>query len=533
MSGNLSFGTSLLAIIDHENTEQPESSVSLRYVILKGKKIIDSAQCSPEQLPSLPGGQRYFSILSNLAYFERSEITAPKANMLEISARRFIDSESIFNEPYRLRYNVTSQSESRFTTDILALPEVDYKTEIKDLAIEEHPVTSLYTVESSIAALIKEVTDKVVIIFWARNESFLSLLVENGSVLFKRSDRVNHEADFTEETGQNKYEKLISSGQRDIEMSARQIVRNDVERFICLGDLVDADLKQTWDIALPNGNGKASSDKDEKTASEKLEQDLLALFDAQGTSVHDKEILCQPELYGLTYVNPAFNLLDSNYRQTVKSHSTIIPFIFLMYIAGIILLGMGGFNFYEASSSYEKFDKQKKIIRIKVTELSSHIPSHKTLDTLQTIIDYSEKEKNELRIDRFLAWLTKETPDGILITSLEIKTINDAVQKAMPSADPFGRGGGGGGGGGGTPNMFAPKDDAGGADENNKKTFEITLACDIDGNYEEAKNLSIDYVKKLSKKSNLSESSFEYLPYTSRRGKAILTSTMNANPQDF
>ncbi len=550
---DFSLGDTLLVTIDPGSGDVLQNKPVARYACLKGNLILKEGTCSVGELTKLPGKDRRFSFFSNLCFFERSELAVPKENMLELAARRFVDGESVFTEPYRVRCRVVSKVEKRFQADIAAIPETDFKQSCDDLNIEEQPAGLLVTRENAIAALIGRVTSEPVIVFWAGEESFFSLLVENGSVLAQRVEQPDPDlALYADSLNDNPYKTLLDAGERAMEMAARH-ARMDVFLRLKLGRLHPAFPKSDDDkpaldheeeqpelpeiqepsleleskpgeSAIPTLDDLALPDKAD--SSKELEEKLLQIFAArQATDESCLSPLFYPEVFGLPFVNPSLNFLDSAYQHRIKAYKLAMPVAVAIVFCSLIIAVLGGFRLYKAVAMQDDFQLRKENISRGIAALAPRIPDPKTLETLQTIIDLSEREKNELRVDRFLAWLSNGTPAGVFIRKLTVK----------PEGPETGQDDDGFSGAGnsfqretrfGSPSGEQPSE--------SKLGFEVEIQAVIRGNYEQTKKLSVQFVRELSKKTKLSNSNLIFTPDADGEdGVAVFSSSLVAMAGDI
>lgn len=423
------------------------------------------------------------------AYLERNRFSVANRRLLGLRLRQYIESESVFNEPFRLRHRplAPSTGEASLEVDMVAVAEQEIEPVARCLAIGERPLHSLVTVEMAIAALVRQVSAEPVIILWARDDVLLALLVHNGGVLARRLRRLGS-GDYTNDgmPGHAQFEQaeVMASTLRS---AAKRLLREEVSLLLPLGEL-DARLRYSEDASdylfLLRPDNRA----------EGLKQKLGRLFVLPDPT----SVPRYPELYGLAFVEGAFNLLPSDYRHHVRALSWVRPVAAGAVAAaiGAALAGAGDLN--RALALEQVTAAQSSGLQAPAAALARRIPPRAQASA--GLAQVMKHQRNGLRVDRFLAWLSAEIPDGVTVESVSIRALPRTGSRRGASATLAGQ-------------------------------YSVAVAFQAYGDYAQSERLAAAMVQRLAARIVLTDSSFTYTPHDG--GTATLSATLAVTSSDF
>ena len=415
-------GPRLLAVV-----EPPSGGAhgTARYALMSGKQIVQAGSCAPNALLQIPAATTRVAFLSQMSYLERLTLTAPKRGLLEMAARRHVNEEQIFTGPYRLRLRVAATSGQQFVTELVAALQSDLDAVLEEVRPAARPVTLLLPAECAIAALLAKATPHPAVAHWARGDLFLSLLIADNAVVARRVER-RASATWSD------YNALIESNTRLFEAEARQKLGREVQASVYFGELYDM-MQRSAAAPAEGGIGarprrRGPADGADGRAREPspdaflgdIEARIAKLFvNADGTDA-TAEVFHQPELYGLAFARQDFSLLESGYQHEVLAHRYARPAAAAAAAAGVVLLYWGGTSLLRALAMHEEFvTRQTKLVRL-TQELEPRIPTPNAVEALLSTLRLSQQQQNEMRVDRFLAWLSRVTPPGVILDSVNI-----------------------------------------------------------------------------------------------------------------
>ena len=484
--------TTLLAVV-----EPPSGGAhgTARYALMSGKQIVQAGSCAPNALLQIPAATTRVAFLSQMSYLERLTLTAPKRGLLEMAARRHVNEEQIFTGPYRLRLRVAATSGQQFVTELVAALQSDLDAVLEEVRPAARPVTLLLPAECAIAALLAKATPHPAVAHWARGDLFLSLLIADNAVVARRVER-RASATWSD------YNALIESNTRLFEAEARQKLGREVQASVYFGELYDM-MQRSAAAPAEGGIGARPAVEGRRMAPTvarepspdaflgDIEARIAKLFvNADGTDA-TAEVFHQPELYGLAFARQDFSLLESGYQHEVLAHRYARPAAAAAAAAGVVLLYWGGTSLLRALAMHEEFvTRQTKLVRL-TQELEPRIPTPNAVEALLSTLRLSQQQQNEMRVDRFLAWLSQVTPPGVILDSVNI----------VPSGP--GR-------------------------------YSVNLNATIAGSYSETRDISFTFLKNLSPKVSLEANQFAYQPGSDKAsGSATFASRVTALAAQF
>ncbi|WXG54192.1 MAG: hypothetical protein RNU03_05720 [Candidatus Sedimenticola sp. (ex Thyasira tokunagai)] len=408
MSMTLLSGKELLLAVVPGGDGQPV----LHYAMVDGRRIRKVGEGEPAGLT----GPMRAAVFSPAGYFERVDLAAPSPKLLPLAARRHLDAELVFDEPYRLRVRSRVKRERTIAADMAAMPELDLDTAVALLPLEEQPCLQMVPVELAIAALVRKATAEPVIVLWEKGGVLLSLLIAEGMIEARTRENVSAE----------NRELVIARAEASLRTSASHRGEGR-EIFLTLG---------MGDLC---GHG---ADLGEKSV-EVFEKKLAKLYRGRRGMAADI-VLRSPELYGLPFVDDDWNFQEKNYRDQVQSWRYAKPVAAAAGVAGILFALYGGFQHLQAMNAASEFDKrQAKLLQTQV-EIGRILPSEQAMATARSGLQVQVQSLSEVRLDHMLDWLTHLVPEGVIIRSLVVEPEppprgggRTAAVKHPPGQKPF------------------------------------------------------------------------------------------------
>ena len=375
----------LLAVVPDKDGEPV-----VRYANVNGRRILRAG----EGAPSHRSGPVRAAIFSLDSYFEQLDLVAPSTKVLPLAARRHVDAELIFeDESYRLRAHSRAKRERTIATDIAAMPESDLEIATSLLPLERRPCMQMVPIELSIAALVRRVTTKPVIVLWEKGGVLLSLLIADGMVLTRMREMVTDES----------RETVIDRAETGLRTAAsRSGGKCDISQVLFMGDLCDR--KAT-------GVEKAA----------KLFEDRVARLYRVGRKLPKNTVLLDPELYGLPFVEADWNFMEAAYRDQVKAWRYARPVAALSGLTGAAFAVYGGLLHMQALGVGSDFDTQRDRLGETLAEIKQIRPSDEAMATVRSGLKVQLESLSEVRLDHMLDWLTHLVPDGVVIRDLQVE----------------------------------------------------------------------------------------------------------------
>ncbi|MCF8212151.1 MAG: hypothetical protein K9K38_22530 [Rhodoferax sp.] len=384
-------------------TDAAGGTSQLRFVRLgMGRKVTATGTVAVADLPS---GTARLAFYTRGAYFSQTETERRPAKLLVIQARRLIDAELAFNEPFRARQRATAvPGEGRQNLALAAVSEADYALLVSQLPLARRPFACITPAECAMAALLGKLSREPVRLLWRRGSQMLGLLVRQGEILARHATRVEHDAGADESAFALRVLPLLGA-------SAARFAPGDAT------DLLPTLALGEWG-ALPAGFDSA--------VGAGLRVQLQALF--TGAPVDD--VAHWPELYGLRFVADNFNFLGGDYLAEVQGVQLARPLVLAASLAALATGLWAAATVVQGLNLNQGLEQRRTTLATALQTLDSQRPKPEELERLKRRLGVQSALEG-LRLDRFLAWVSANTPPGVIIRRLEVN------RSATPAAAPL------------------------------------------------------------------------------------------------
>ncbi|NMM26781.1 MAG: hypothetical protein HHJ12_05685 [Glaciimonas sp.] len=363
------------------------------------------------QLADLPPGEARLAFYTRTAFFSHVETKKQPAKMLPIQVRRLIDAELAFNEPFRACQRVTAAGEGRQDLAMAAVAEADYALVVSRLPLVQRPFACITAIECALAALVGQVTKEPVRLLWRRDKHLLGLLVERGEIYARHAARVEGGVAQDEAAFAERVLPLLSTAAN---RSGRAgITGRDVVITLALGE---------WGELPEGGDGKIGAG---------VQSQLQALF--PGAPVGD--VSTWPELYGLPFVSADFSFLTPGYQTEVDGVRLTRPLLWAAAGATVLFAMVAAFASIQANGINSQREVRSNALQSKLQSVGL-LPNPDDIEKLKRRLGVQSTLEG-IRLDRFLAWVSKNTPKGVIIRKLEVnRDTSVATVPAPPSSIP-------------------------------------------------------------------------------------------------
>jgi len=490
--------------------EAPEAR-RVRYAILNGRKVKRHGECTLLQLQGLGGRDFRASFFSRSGYFGRSQAQTENTRLANVVARRFIDAEMLFTEPYRLRLTTHLVSENEVLLKLMAAAEIDCLRVEDFLPLDTNPVSLATLEEVAIAALVAKVTIEPVLVSFARAERFLSLVVENGEVRQRRLENINPGDMAAAEAAAQRAEMMVGSELAG-EIAVGGGSAKEVAIKIYMGDLRPL---------------AASANAARDYASREVEKKIAA-------QIQGADALFEPELFGLSFVARKWNFLEDEQVHKAFAWQAAFP-VSMLLCGGAVALGLMASADMVSNSGVSGQVEAEYTRQVAARDaLTQRIPKDQELSRFKNLTDLLKQRSDQVRVDRLLSWMTQELPPGITISSIQMYREGD-VAPELPSQPGVTSGGED------VLTKFfgtnAPNKDAA-ADKNQSKKaakgptdkYVVRLELNLPGTYSTVEEMAANTIRRLSPKLSFVRS---HLSYDAEKDRARLVSELSARAEDF
>lgn len=431
-----------------------------RYVLVSGSRVLSEGECAPGELPRSAEARAAF--FSRSGYFDRTEVEVRSARTLPFQARRIIEGALAFNEPFKVRFAAAETNSGRHRLDLVAAPDVDIRAALEALPLMNVPFTRLALAETSIAALVGLETEEPVIVLWMRGGVVVGMLVENGVVLARTVDR-----------------PLPGGGEDDL--------LSRVERVRIAMATAARRLFQDNEVTLtlPLGELLGTSDLGADAPSRAIGNRLARRFSGAANNA----VLAWPELFGLTAVPACYSLLESGYQEEARAsrYATLVGSALLVF--GVAIGAAAFWQYLGLESSQQSFASRNAKLAADYAAVKQKLPTAEQLSVLQQRTNM-EAGLTDFRVDDFLGWVSRITPDGALVRRLSVTR--------APSA--------------GAPATQATA----------SKELVMTIEWEVSGDYASVEKQTAGLLARLGERSKLSDNRLDYKPGQNARFTTVL-----------
>lgn len=455
---HMGLGKQLLVTLVDDGT----TALRARYAQVSGSRVVAEGECAPRELPSAAEARAVF--FSRSGYFDRVEAEVRNARTLPFQARRIIEGAMAFNEPFKVRFASANISEGRYRLDLAAVADADIRTALETLPVANLPFSRLVLAETAIAALVGSETDEPAGVLWMRGGIVIGALVEKGVVLARSMDRPATSGGERTAAGGGELGERIERVWGSVAVAARRLFPGrEVTLALALGELV--------------GKGGVTD-----VASRTLEARLAKRF--PGAS--ENAVLLWPELYGLASVQACYSLLDPGYQEEalVSRYATRVGGVLLA--CGVAVAAVASWQYFNWRNAEASFAERNAKLETEYAVVKKKLPSPEQLAALEQRL-HKPSGGTDFRVDDFLAWVSRITPEGALIRRLGVAAPAGA---AAPAAA-------------GSPLV-------------------VTIEWDVPGDYANVEKLTAGLLVSLGARTRLSNSKLEYKPGGNARFTTVL-----------
>lgn len=435
------------------------TALRARYVLVSGSRVLSEGECAPAELPRSAEARAAF--FSRNGYFDRTEVEVRNARTLPFQARRIVEAALAFNEPFRVRYAAAETNSGRHRLDLAAAPDADIRAAQEALPLTRVPFTRLALAETSIAALVALETDEPVTVLWMRDSVVLGLLVQSGVVLARSVDRP------------------MPGGEDDL-MARVERIRNAMATAA-------RRLFQDKDVTLtlPLGELLGTSDLGADAPSRAIGNRLARRFSGASSNA----VLAWPEMFGLATVPACYSLLEPGYQEEAQAsrYATLLGGALL--VIGVAVGAAAFWQYLGWEVSQQSFQTRNAKLAADYAAIKQKLPSPEQLATLQQR-NQMQAGLTDFRVDDFLSWVSRITPDGALVRRLSV-TKGQAAPGA-PAAQAAG------------------------------KDLVMTIEWEVSGDYANVEKQTAGLLVRLNERSKLSDNKLEYKPGQNARFTTVL-----------
>lgn len=488
-------GTVLMAA-GELRAEAPETQ-RVRYAVMYGRKVSQQGECALQDIHLLGGWRVCSSFASRSTYFGQTSVQTANKRLAPVLARRYLDGEVLFNEPYRLRVQPGASTDLAVQLEMQAVAEADCLRLESLLPMATQPV-SLHTPEEvAIAHLVAKATSEPVTVLFGRGQRLVAFVCEKGHVANRRTEAMPAD-EAARDTTLFRLSTAVSSGyvSPEADNAPKEVVLS-----IYMGELCAYALK-----------GAAARDY----ASRELEKQIARC-------VTGGDALAHPEVFGLAHVPNRWNFLGPLQQQHARTWQMALPASALM---GLVALGFAinvVADLANQPMSGSALAAKRQQTTAEHEALVKRIPDEKSLAAFKELSQLAQERHEQLRADRLLAWVSQQLPTGITITALQFYRADSGVVKGRSGTKNLGQ------------DMLNKLKDIqpnieSKTEKKDPKSYEVVLALSLAGPYDVVETQAGEVIKNLSTKFNFEQS---LLDFDATKNRAQLTSVLNTYAKEF
>lgn len=378
----------------------------VRYVVLNGREVLQQGQGPVDELHKLKSGSIRLSLDSPANVTERVRLRALARRFVPVLVQRHLADSGVFTERFRFRSSVAWLRQGEAEADVLAMLEDDAELAQELMPAQDRPLTHLVTAEAAVAAFIKAATRAPVLVHWWHQGGLRSLGVRDGHVIWQRMQPSIHgRADTPPEGWRTLLEAAGSTAPLEFSGAHVHVVRLGAGPWAASGE---------W---ATNG-------------SRDITQRLASIFHGVPAS----DVLAQPELFGLMYVQRAQSLIVNGYRQRVTAWHWAPSVSALAALVGAVSLGTGIWWHAQAGREQAMLQIDTTTLAAQAQTLQQLRPPAEAVTALRSAAWRETALGANLRTDHFLRELLAQIPRGAQVQRLSMQR-NDIANARLKLQD--------------------------------------------------------------------------------------------------
>lgn len=378
----------------------------VRYAVLRGREVLQQGQGPADELPRLKAGSIRLGLDSPANVTERVRLRALARRFVPVLVQRQLADSGVFTERFRFRSRVAWLRQGEAEVDVLAMLEDDAELAQELTPAQERPLTHLVTAEAAVAAFVKAATRAPVLVHWWHQGSLRSLGVRDGRVVWQRvQPSIHARGDAPPESWRTLLDAAASTAPLEFSGAHVHVVRLGAGPWAAGGE---------W---ATNG-------------SRDITQRLGSLF----RGVSSADVLAQPELFGLHYVQRAQSLIVNGYRQRVTAWQWAPAVAALASLVGAVSLGTGIWWHVLADRNQASLQLDAATLTAQAESLQQLLPPTEALTALRSAAWRDTALGADLRTDHFLRELLAQIPSGTQVQRLSMQR-NDAATARLKLKD--------------------------------------------------------------------------------------------------
>ncbi len=378
----------------------------VRYAVLRGREVLQQGQGPVDELQGLSASAIRLSLDSPANVTERLRLRALARRFVPVLVQRHLADSGVFTERFRFRSQVVWLRQGEAEVDVMAMLEDDAELAQDLLPAQERPLTHLATAEAAVAALVGAATAAPVLVHWWHEGGLRSLGVRDGRVVWQRvQPSIHGKADAAPEGWRTLLDTAASTAPLEFSGAHQQVLRLGAGPWAASGE---------W---ATNG-------------SRELVQRIAALV----RGLPGAEVLAQPELYGLLFVQRRQSLIVNGYRQRVTAWHWAPPVAALASLVGVVALGTGIWWHALADRDQAALRLEASTLNAQAQTLQQLRPPAEAVSALRSAAWRETALGANLRTDHFLRELLAQMPAGVQLQRLNMQR-NDVANARLQLQD--------------------------------------------------------------------------------------------------
>ncbi|MDH5693582.1 MAG: hypothetical protein OEZ47_10805 [Gammaproteobacteria bacterium] len=437
---------------------------------------------------------------SPYALFSFRSINSHNKKVVPIRLHKAIEDEGYFDSDFKLRIDHLKGNGDEFSTQLVAVSEPELTSLRNRLGKDQNLQQYCSTpVESAITDLLSKLIGNDFAFLYFSPPFYSLNLVVNSIVVKRTVERFSDSHSDSEfslgnfNTSENDAQKIKNTIDLFLSDSAN-FSSYDLEHVIACGQFPD------FFCLDQNRNETDTRDQNEYRASisdlEKLKPILRKKY---GTSFSLEQIAENLDLFSIDSYKGKINFLDENTKNSTltnyfSKHVLAASFLFFSFV-GIYQSIIA----YDSYQIFQDVQARQRILSEEIVRTRENLPTKSQVDNITLIAKLVERQKQELRLDHLLEWLSKSAPKKSNIGAISVTPYfgpdpsKNRIQKAVPGK------------------------------------FLVNLSAGFRGSYKTAKKSSDYFVTSLKKKSSIITTSFSYeqsnAPYQATLSASVLVTT--------
>ena len=388
-------------LISMSRTDTVYGTQPMCFAVLSGRRVLTHGRGALDEARHKPGQSLRVSLDSPANLTERLRVRALARRFVPVLVQRQLTDTGVYTERFRARSRTNWLRQGEAEVDVLAMLEDDAELAQELLPTDTVPLTHLLTAEAAVAALVGAASKQPVLVHWWHAGSLRTLGIRQGRVVWHRSQPFGVQG-------------------------ADDAVLHWKTWLDTATTTAPLEFAGPHGLVLRMGPGPWASQDDWASNGSR---ELLTKLEKLLTGIGLRELMMQPELYGLAFAGRTDTLIVNGYRQRVMAWHTAPVLGGLAASVGAVTLALGLWWHHQAHDQLARLLLDQSTLMAQAEQVKQMTPPNDAIKALRAAAWRETALGANLRTDRFLNELLLQMPAGVQVRRLHMARNGAAAER--------------------------------------------------------------------------------------------------------